>query len=729
MDGQPSEQVDAAADAKRDDGDDDADAESVVSERSSSPDALDEDFSEAMSRIQTRGSLASFQTLSGWPLGGIWVQGVGEIALPLGEAQARQMIALAHQEQGDIFGYGPWALHAGQFTLDADVWPAAIQSLLPKAVSHSGPIVGTVSAWPCKMLLLERGCILKKAHYSSGAVFDNLGQLIVCLPSAHQGGEIVREHRGRQQTVFASNKPEQCFNSWYSDISPRPIESGYLWVLVCNIIGHGARVDASTALLKSETRPLRHTLRRWLATDVECRERMALYYPLEDHPLDFESDDYLLSLSSRQGLDVTRLEILRGLSANLPFEIFLGIIERKQKRNGTYANHDRIEYRQDDGQLITTLVDLDGILVATDLHLSADHVRPGFFNCLDWKVTSSREGHEGNNAPKTSRTARLDYTLPIFRGLCALMWESSDEEKQGWRSKELRLKESDMCVVFRTVVELRWYRLFEKIAPRHDDRLPVSFFNWLAPDPFGNIAPTEKWFNPVEKGKDQIDPGNQPAAALAFINKVAFYRTCQYIATQESGLFYRHAAKAFIASSAITQMRGTSQKKHLHSILLEHVRRFPVGESIDGGESKNRGKLHNDDYRFETCKEFEREEKQINYIELAGEMTRVVGDEPRSRNSPRYRELFSALVNAYLKNYVGRWPRRASLVRPGVGCLRRCEHLVHEMEAASVGYIHALKVTGSSAELTVTKTRRLSAEARRAWRERQEEASKQLAEK
>lgn len=152
-----SQPPNAVSRPKPGDGDD---AESVVSERSGEAAALDSDFYEALQVFETRGYLTSYFTLPDHSRSGLSIYRVGDITLPLGEIQARQIM-----DQGKRYSLShthPWKLVPTQFKLDYPVWEARLKALY----RHIAPGLGffgqgwinTTCATPSAVLLLEKGC-------------------------------------------------------------------------------------------------------------------------------------------------------------------------------------------------------------------------------------------------------------------------------------------------------------------------------------------------------------------------------------------------------------------------------------------------------------------------------------------------------------------------------------------------------------------------------------------
>ncbi|KAK0708876.1 hypothetical protein B0T21DRAFT_247800, partial [Apiosordaria backusii] len=86
-----------------------------------------------------------------------------------------------------------------------------------------------------KMLLYEKGALFKP-HTDTEKIPGMFGTLVICLPSPHEGGDVVVTHCG-QRRVFKTSEFEQSFICWYSDVTHEvvPVTLGYRWVLTYNL--------------------------------------------------------------------------------------------------------------------------------------------------------------------------------------------------------------------------------------------------------------------------------------------------------------------------------------------------------------------------------------------------------------------------------------------------------------------------------------------------------------
>ena len=142
----------------------------------SSPDELsdfeadlseDLDLLSALDKIEATGSFASFAALPALDLD-LVVKDVGAIALPLQEAQARQIIEKARQApcgKGektivDTSIRNTWELDTSQFELQGAEWEKLLARIVARVEKDLG--VGLpIRAEPYKMLVYERGAMFK----------------------------------------------------------------------------------------------------------------------------------------------------------------------------------------------------------------------------------------------------------------------------------------------------------------------------------------------------------------------------------------------------------------------------------------------------------------------------------------------------------------------------------------------------------------------------------------
>lgn len=128
---------------------------------------------EALSNVPLPRSLQSINKLPGQIPGGLFVDGVSDIAMPLNDTQARQMIEKAHPlppgessyRNTDIPIRGNWVLDANQFSLSHPDWPSFLQALCAEATWKVG-ISLHVTAKPLQMHIYEAGKVPSITEHS-----------------------------------------------------------------------------------------------------------------------------------------------------------------------------------------------------------------------------------------------------------------------------------------------------------------------------------------------------------------------------------------------------------------------------------------------------------------------------------------------------------------------------------------------------------------------------------
>jgi len=179
-------------------------------------------------------------------LPGLHLDPLGEISFPLHPIMAE---ALKEHCEAAPYGKGEdtirddsvrkcWQIDSLKFNLSNPAWEKFIEKT-SKAVATDLGIPGKVSAEPYKFLLYEKGGHFLP-HRDTEKVGEMFGTLIVALPSAHEGGQLLIRHDGREITIDFSrsdaNHPIQ-YAAFFADCEHEvlPVKSGYRCCLAYNL--------------------------------------------------------------------------------------------------------------------------------------------------------------------------------------------------------------------------------------------------------------------------------------------------------------------------------------------------------------------------------------------------------------------------------------------------------------------------------------------------------------
>ncbi|KAI9148884.1 hypothetical protein HJFPF1_10927 [Paramyrothecium foliicola] len=508
--------------------------------------SLKDDLLADLEAITTPGSFAAFQALDEVPPAGLHIEDIGDVDMPLSEEVARQIIAQSRQAP---FGKGSetivdtsvrntWELDASQFQFKNPAWPAFIQKLTATVALELG-VQFPIRAEIYKMLLYEEGAMFKP-HTDTQKIPGMFGTLVVCLPSAHRGGDVVLRH-ARQTKVYKSSDAAQSITCWYSDVSHEvlPITSGYRWVLTYNLAVDPATTCPTAGLQRTQTRGVRQTLKRWLSEDKASRSSRWLY-----HVLEHDYTQSRASLKALQRKDYAVAQLLREVSQELPVEIFIGLLEKEQviageeeydNGYGRYYDDDEAEDEEEEDEgyggagrdqsdpdvlecdhSVKTLVDLEGNVVSEGLQLDQNDVlRQDCFE--DVEAAEEYEafmGNEGGTTTQWYRTsaivivphdtlasffasatldshvnAQIGYVarrclqtestirpLDALEAMCASVWGRTP------RHKTQRLPYIDavnMGMIIKTALRSGRYSFLETATAQHKGHLHTDIFGWI----------------------------------------------------------------------------------------------------------------------------------------------------------------------------------------------------------------------------------------------------------
>lgn len=265
------------------------------------------------------------------------VSGVGPVRLPVRASVAKKLIAVARPA---MFGRGvetltdtgvrdTWELTPDQFTLGGSGWMALLDGVLEHFRDELGlPRIARLRVEPHAMLVYGKGQFFLP-HQDSEKHDEMVGTLVMSLPSAHTGGELVIDHAGDARTYRASRE-DLTLVAFYSDCRHEvtPVRSGYRVTLTFNLLA-----DAGTPAPEAgPVTELAHCLTEHFTTPATPR-----YGGRELDPpnrlvflLDHEYTQRGLAWHRLKGADAERAALLRAAAERAGCETVLALAEVKE---------------------------------------------------------------------------------------------------------------------------------------------------------------------------------------------------------------------------------------------------------------------------------------------------------------------------------------------------------------------------------------------------------------
>ncbi|RZB18290.1 2OG-Fe(II) oxygenase [Streptomyces sp. F001] len=275
------------------------------------------------------------------------VAGVGPVRLPLRAPQVRKLIAVARPA---LFGRGKdtlsdssvrdtWQIPPDQVTLGGPAWPALLDGALEYFRDELGlPASTRLRAEPHALLVYGKGQFFLP-HQDSEKDDAMVGTLVLSLPSAYTGGELVIGHAGQSRTYRAS-KTELSLVAFYADCPHEvtPVRSGYRVTLTFNLLAERGTPERESGPLDD----MAHCLEQHF--DTPARPRYGRPYP--DPPrrlvylLDHEYTQRGLGWDRLKGADAERAALLRAAAAQAGCETVLALAEVKETWDATPPGYD-----------------------------------------------------------------------------------------------------------------------------------------------------------------------------------------------------------------------------------------------------------------------------------------------------------------------------------------------------------------------------------------------------
>src|SRR5215470_15730853 len=306
-----------------------------------------------MDQVQTAGAFSVGGTLPSI-LPGLQVNGVGPIGLPLTEHQAQALIhvsELAPYGRGEETIVDPavrrsWQLSADDFELGNPQWNEALRAAVDQIGTELGLSDCQIVFEPYKLLVYEAGSFFA-SHRDTEKIPNMFATLVVNLPSAHEGGELLISHAGQSQRYsFAdSSLFAPRFVAFYADCyhEVQPITSGYRLCVVYNLAIANRKKQPVLSERMGPIEEIDHAIQAWR---WEARDK-----PILTYVLDHSYSEQNLSLANLKHGDFAKASVLFNAAAKNGCQAYLCLATYHRASYGeveSYGYGRRGRYADDD---------------------------------------------------------------------------------------------------------------------------------------------------------------------------------------------------------------------------------------------------------------------------------------------------------------------------------------------------------------------------------------------
>ncbi|EFR04196.1 hypothetical protein MGYG_07203 [Nannizzia gypsea CBS 118893] len=408
---------------------------------------------QALQTIDSNGDFAYFCGLNGILNPNLHINGLNRVVkLPLSSDDTKAIIDHCHRSP---FGKGEetlvdtsvrkcWELNTTEFSITTPEWGNYMKRIVADVIKGLGVAdkAGSIRADPYKLLLYEKDAFFL-SHQDSTKAEGMFATLVICLPTEHEGGEIVLNHQGKRMKFKTSTTSKAGFSyaAWYSDIfhQIKPITNGHRLVLTYNLILEGSSGVPSAPSSKST--PLINALKFWQSR-VESDGPDWLLYKLSHMYTDSG-----LSFNRMKGSDRPRMAELQAACEETGFHLYLGNVERMVDGPcDDYKNADgyyEIEYICQDTTRMKPVIDSQGKTVCSEVPVeNSEYIQKSVLRGTP--TDEEYSGYTGNEGTSVSHFYRNTAVVIVpeslnvyfrFRGIKG----SNQNELSAWLQRLLPL--------------------------------------------------------------------------------------------------------------------------------------------------------------------------------------------------------------------------------------------------------------------------------------------------
>lgn len=452
------------------------------------------------------------------PMPRIVVAGAPVLSFPIPDDQANALVGAAERAP---YGRGQetlydasvrncWQLDPRRIRIEGGAWPQTLAQILREAAAGLGFPPAVISGQLYKMLVYESGGFFAP-HRDTEKADRMVATLVVSLPTAGNGGDLVVRHHGREQVVeMQTDEPSELVHAaFYADCEHeiRPVTDGYRVALVYNLIRRKqARVAASAPDHRDAVAPLAAELgKRFREMDAGGKLVWVLEHDYSEAGLSFDT---------LKNVDQAVADVVTAAAGEADCGVFAAILHAEQ--TDAVMVYDDVYDDDDPNEDDFEVVETDDFGCWLDGWMSPDGGSPGY-------------GSLGLRPGELMPFGRLDLDRPDSQRLTEATGNGGATVERLYRSAALVIwpRRATLQVIAPGGAETI-LRFLAAEQERESAGSPVcvgvrELANQVAevwPTPFRGSLPDEKWARHTVKAMDALRSIANPAAALGFLERV-----------------------------------------------------------------------------------------------------------------------------------------------------------------------------------------------------------------
>jgi hypothetical protein len=290
-------------------------------------------LAQVLGKVSRPGSFYSYGSRE-IPLPTMNVRGVGRVPFPVPVSVAEAMV----RESAEMapFGRGEetvldesvrkvWQIPPNLFTLSGHGWKQALDDLIEQVRDDLGCREIRVEAQLYKLLVYGKGGHFA-AHRDTEKANGMFGTLVVTLPSAHEGGDLLVRHAGKEVSLdlCPHESAEIRHAAFFADCEHEvvPVTDGYRICLVYNLLRIGKGEPLAPADDRIACREASRILRKWAerVLDEDPPTRKIVYL------LTHKYTEASLSFQALKGGDAALAGVLGEAADDSDFDLHLAMV-------------------------------------------------------------------------------------------------------------------------------------------------------------------------------------------------------------------------------------------------------------------------------------------------------------------------------------------------------------------------------------------------------------------